>query len=175
MEFGQHATWPYARLQNGRRAPCTPTNKLYLTDETLTLSYCLINSVTLTYSKEVANILNKYGALFLPCSSLIWSFFSYSLIRWHAPHKSFGGPHMLNKCLRIPQPMYTLICCFFEHVLAYSWHFNSSGSRRWAQYVLAYHGIHHDQTICECLWLTRLLTVAAVVSSGSDSMLNWVH
>jgi len=79
------------------------------------------------------------------------------------------GPHMQNSCLRIPQPICTIVC-LFEHVLVYSWHF-SSGSQRWAQHVLAYHGIHHDQTIC--LWLTRPLTAAAKGSRGSDSTLNW--
>jgi len=66
--------------------------------------------------------------------------------------------------------MYTMVC-LFEYVLANSWHF-SCGSQRWAQHVLAYHEIHHDQTLCECLRLTRPLTVAAKMSRGSDFTLN---
>jgi len=37
----------------------------------------------------------------------------------------------------------------------------SSGNQRRVQHVLEYLGIHHDQTIWECLWLAYPLTVAA--------------
>jgi len=70
-----------------------------------------------------------------------------------------GGPHMLNTCLRRPQPVYTMVC-LFEHVLAYSWHL-SSGSHGWAQHVLAYHGITTTKRYASSCdspahWLSRL-------------------
>jgi len=71
-----------------------------------------------------------------------------------------------------PRPMYNMVCLYEHDGLAYSRHF-SSGNQRWAQHVLAYHGINHHQTICECLWPTRPLTAADKVSRGSDSTLNW--